>query len=196
MNTLAFKILPSETSCDHQVRILIDNEDWLGSDYLGVDPPCFFDQAALTTGGDAIVGRCECGCEGCDDVWVKVVRDGQEVLWTNSCGLQLRFNADDYAELFETSRNDFSWEDTQRTAERLVAGVFKGVIFGDNYGFDWASARVRGGLMTLSFSKDGAQQLLEFAWDGSSPASALGKATLFFRELVEQGRIRKAPVEF
>jgi hypothetical protein len=74
VNTLTFEISPSPSSNDHQVRIRIDGEDWLGGDYLGVDPPRFFAQATLESGGRVLVGRCGCGCEGCDDVHVDMVR--------------------------------------------------------------------------------------------------------------------------
>lgn len=88
--------------------------------------------------------------------------------------------------LIASAREDFSWEDTKRTAERLVSGVFAAVSMDDGYSFDWGSARVREGMMTLSFSKSGTQKLFEFAWDGRSPEDALTGARRFHEERVEQ----------
>jgi hypothetical protein len=44
VNKLSFKILPSPSTNDHELRILIDDQDFLGKDYLGIDPPSFFSQ--------------------------------------------------------------------------------------------------------------------------------------------------------
>jgi hypothetical protein len=187
MSTLAFDIMPSPSSNDHQARIRIDGTDWLGQEYLGLDPSRLFGQPALTTGGKLLVGRCECGCEGCDDVLVDVLRQGQEVLWTNAKGLKLHFDSEEYDTVVASAREDFSWEDTERTAERLVSAVFIGVVLDGGYAFDWASARIRDGLMTLSFSKGGTQKLFEFAWDGQSPQDALAGARRFNKDRVEPG---------
>lgn len=185
MNVLAFEIMPSESSNDHQVRIRVDGSDWLGEDYLGVDPPCFFAQSSLIAGGRLLVGRCVCGCEGCDDVWVDVQRGEHEVLWANAKGLCLHFNLETYENMIVSARQDFSWEDTKRTAERLVSGTLEGMLIDDGYTFDWASARVHDGIITLSFSKSGTQKLIEFIWDGHSPEDALRGAKRFHKERVE-----------
>ncbi len=179
MNTLAFEILPSESSNDHQARIWVDGEDWLGLDYLGIDPPHFFSQAALTSGGKMLVGRCDCGCEGCCDYLVDAIVDGDRVRWINSTGLNLCFNRIDYCEVVSSAARDFRWEDVRRTAERLVHGIFEGVSLDEGYSFDWASARIRDRVITLSFSKGGSQKTFEFAWDGSSPQDALERAKRF-----------------
>jgi hypothetical protein len=186
MNTLAFEIIPSPTSNDHEVRIRIDGTDWLGKEHLGIDPPQFFAQQALNSGGKLLVGRCNCGCEGCSDVWVKVVRTGTEVLWTNARGLCLHFSQEDYDQLIGRSSEDHTWEDTKRTAERLVSKLIEGTSLNDGYRFDWASARIRAGIMTLSFSKDGTQKVFEFSWDGQTPQDALAGASRFQKELFDE----------
>jgi hypothetical protein len=48
MNKLSFKILPCRESNDSEIRILIDDEDILGDDYLGLDPPAFLTKQILT----------------------------------------------------------------------------------------------------------------------------------------------------
>ena len=182
MNALAFEILPSPSSNDHEVRIRIDGEDWLGKDYMCIDPPVFFAQKSLTEGGELLVGRCNCGCEGCDDVWVNSVKADKEVLWTNAKGLRLHFDREAYDKLICSASQDFSWEDTNRTAERLVSKVFQGILLDGGYSFAWASARVETGMMALSFNKSGKQQLLKFAWNGQKPEQALLDAKRFKEE--------------
>lgn len=182
MNTLAFEFTPSTASNDHQARIRIDDADWLGNEYLGIDPPEFFAQASLASGGELLVGRCECGCVGCDDVRVQVSRTDSEVLWSNGRGLHLHFDATEYDSVVASARTDYSWEDTRRTAERLVSSVFAAVAPTDGYIFDWASARCREGVMVLSFSKQGEQKLIDFPWDGRTPEEALERARRFCSE--------------
>lgn len=95
------------------------------------------------------------------------------------------FRRAEYDRVVALAREDFSWDDTKRTAERLVSVVFTGRSLDDGYTFDWASARVREGMMTLSFSKSGTQKLFELPWDGESPEDALGGARRFCRDRVE-----------
>lgn len=162
MNALGFKILPSSESNDHQVRILVDGQDWLGDEYLGIDPPEFFSQGSLLAGPfPLLVGRCVCGVVGCGDLLVDVLRDGDMISWTNPAGLRLEFDYSEYTSLIDRASTDFSWEDVNRTAERLVNGEFRGTTLADGNVLDWASARVRPGVMTLSFR-------------GGSPADAVG----------------------
>lgn len=84
MNNLTFKILPSEQSNDHQVRILIDNDDILrviDSTAIGIDPVVFFSQKSLWPGGELLIGRCGCGCTGCGDETLTVQRKKENVIW-------------------------------------------------------------------------------------------------------------------
>ena len=92
MRTITLRIEPSPTSNDHQVRIQIDGHDWLGENYLGIDPPRFFSQSTLTTGGSAIVGRCECGTMGCDDRIADIVIESDEVTWNINKEYTLHFD--------------------------------------------------------------------------------------------------------
>lgn len=42
MNSLSFEILANPDTNEHQLRILIDGEDILSRDFLGLDPASFF----------------------------------------------------------------------------------------------------------------------------------------------------------
>ena len=187
MNSLAFDVCPSPTSNDHQVRILIDGEDWLEGNNLGIDPPEFFKQKALRDGGELLIGRCDCGCVGCDDIRVQVKRKELGVTWTVREGVFYFFAAKEYDRTIESGATDTTWEDANRTAERLVDDLFRGVVIEGGYVFDWASARIGHGIITLSFSSGTSQKTFEFGWDGQTPESALPGAKRLYHERVERG---------
>ena len=189
MNTLSFEILSTEESHDHEVRILIDNDDILGKDYLGIDPPEFFDQHNLVTKGQILIGRCSCGVVGCDDYPVEVEIIDNKVIWTNKNGLNLEFDKSTYEETILNAKNDHNWESKERRIERLTSEVLKNTLTSDNYMFDWTSARIKENVITVSYSKDGQQKLFEFNWDGQTEQSALTGTN----HLVTQKQIKNAP---
>lgn len=164
VNVLRIKILPSPSSNDHEARIFIDDVDWLGQDSLGIDPPMFFAQD-FQWEGRLLVGRCECGCEGCCDTVVNVGLDEKEIVWTNESGLRLVFDRREYVNEITRASEDFSWEDERRRVERLVGNVFASAEMEEGYVFNWASARIRTGIITVSFTRNGEQKLLEFGWE-------------------------------
>jgi hypothetical protein len=176
MKTLTLNIEPSPTSDDHQVRIQIDGQDWLGKDFLGIDPPRFFSQSTLTTGGEAIIGRCKCGIEGCDDYTADIIVENSVVIWKMNKGHILHFEKTAYLTLIKNAANDFSWESKERTAERRVGEIFKDTRFNDEYRFDWASAQINPGKILLSFSKEASQMTLEFDWADENPDTAVASA--------------------
>ena len=183
MNNISFNIIPCLESNDHEVRILIDGSDFLGKDYLGIDPPVFFKQKTLINSGELYIGRCICGCEGCCDNYVTVRADEDIISWTNSGGLNIKFNKNDYKNIIYSAMHDYSWEDNKRTAERLVDEVFKEIITKDKYCFNWTSARIKENIITLSFSKRHEQKLFEFRWDGQSPENAQIAAKEFLKKI-------------
>jgi hypothetical protein len=168
MNILSLKILPSPESNDNEVRILIDNEDFLGDDYLGLDPPVFFDQTNFDKNGELMIGRCSCGCEGCCDFPVTVKVNESRIIWTDENGLNLTFDKEDYLNTVEIAKNDFSWEDTNRKMERLTKNILRNSETKNNYKFQWASARIKKNKITLSYSKNGEQKLFEISWNGQT----------------------------
>lgn len=173
-------------SNDHQVRILVDEADWLSDSVLGIDPPEFFAQTELTTGGELLVGRCGCGCVGCDDVTVLVVRDQNEVKWIDSITSALSFSTTQYDLAVHRARFDFAWETPNREAERLAASELVGIAMPDGLAFQWASTRIRDNVLSLSFLRDGVQKIVDLRWDGIRPESARAAATSFLAQLGEQ----------
>ena len=165
MKRLSFKFQPCPESNDHEVRILVNDEDVIGKSYLGPDPPYFFAQN-FDGDGELMIGRCTCGVEGCDDFRVTVKHSENQISWTNDRGLNLSFPRAHYLDAIERAKNDHSWEDVNRTAERLATGLLKQTKTKDGFEFDWASARIKESTITFSYSKNSEQKLLEVHWDG------------------------------
>lgn len=183
MNELQLKSGPCVESNDHQVRILIDRMDVLGEKHFGIDPPLFFEQPSLTKGGSALIGRCNCGCIGCDDIEVMIEIDNSRVTWNSSNAEKWIFEKDHYLkEIFERM-NDFSWETPGRTAERLLTPIFEKLYFiEEGFKLNWVSSRFDPKRITISYSKDNQQQLLCFNWDGIHPGNAIDNSSEFIRK--------------
>lgn len=186
MNTIELKSVPSPTSNDHQTRVFVDGEDWLGDDFLGLDPPDFFKQKELVIGGKVLVGRCDCGCLGCCDHEVYVKLKDDVVIWKSEYGYILAFDKAAYLEEIETKALDYSWEDQGRTAERILQGIFEGSVIENGYCFDWVSTRCSKNKITLSFSNNGVQSLKEFDWDISDLEMLRKTALQTKQSIVEQ----------
>jgi len=186
MNRLEIRCDASPETNDHKASIFVDGKDWLGEEYMGLDPPKLFRQEALLSGGKTLVGRCKCGCEGCDDYLIDVVIDENEVKWKSPNGYLLRFDRPEYESEIFARRNDHSWEDKNRTAERLVDTVFDSVVLSDGWSYDWASARIGEGKITLSFSLNDQQKLIEFGWDTTDPVTAEKRARQIKQEMLNQ----------
>jgi hypothetical protein len=179
MNTLSFNILPTDESHDDEIRILIDGSDILGKDHLGIDPPEFFGQHNLLTTGQILIGRCTCGVVGCDDFPVNVNLLDDKITWTNNNGLNLEFDKSVYEKTISSAKTDYNWESKERRVERLTSAVLKNTNTSNGYKFDWTSARIKENIITVSYSKDGQQKILEFNWDGQTDESAVTGAKLF-----------------
>lgn len=185
VKALTFEMCPSWSSSDHQVRILADGEDVIerfgeGGD-LGVDPPEFFSQPNLLTGGRILVGRCDCGVVGCGDLEAEVTREGEHVEWVIG-GHRLVFEAGPYRQALRAAAADTSWEDTNREVERLVGEVLRGLELDGGASFQWASARFESGKVVLSFGSETGQSLARFDWDGRDPKAAVAAALAFRRD--------------
>jgi hypothetical protein len=185
MNRLSFDFSDSPSSNDHQVRPLIDGADLLqlvGTDSLGIDPPEFFRQPALRSGGRLLIGRCSCGVVGCDDLHAHVVSNDDSVTWLLAGGRSYGFDPAGYSSCIESAATNTDWESTERTAERLVSCLDFSSVEGHGYRFDWASARISRGRITLSFWKENTQRLFEVGWDERDPEDAAKQVRRWLRE--------------
>jgi hypothetical protein len=183
MNQIDFSVLESPSSNDHEVRILIDGQDWLDDQDSGVDPPDFFARANAQENGCLLVGRCGCGCEGCSDTWVDVTWEPNTVHWKNHKGLHLTFDRNQYTSAISQASNDTSWENAQRTAERLINALLAGLVIEDGFIFHWASARIRPEVVELCFINQGASKMFEMSWNQDEPATALESAKRFLADI-------------
>jgi len=186
MNKLKIQCIASPETNDHKASIIVDGKDWLGDGFMGLDPPKLFRQETLLSGGKAFVGRCNCGCEGCDDFIVDVIIDDDEVKWKSVNGYLLRFDRAEYEAEIVAKRIDHSWEDNNRTAERLVDAIFDSIVLSDGWRYDWSSARIGKGKITLSFSLKSQQKLIEFDWDPEDPITAEKRAKQLKLEMVDE----------
>ena len=185
-NFISFKILPTIESNDHEVRILIDGNDLLGDDYLGLDPPAFFMQKNLFKTGELMIGRCTCGCEGCSDYPITVYIDVDFINWTDNNGLNLQFEKADYEKSITEAKNNYSWEDVNRRVERFVTELLKNTQTKESYTFDWASARIKEDAITLSYSKNGDQKLFELPWDSEVIETGITNAKYFLESKLKR----------
>jgi hypothetical protein len=184
MNKISIKFAECPKSNDHEACIIIDGNDWLGNDYMGMDPPRLFSQKSLLAGGKTIVGRCNCGCEGCDDVVIDITVSYDAVIWESNRGYKLEFNKDEYLTEITNKKQDCSWESVERTAERLVDAIFRGVKLSDGLLFNWSSARIKKRIMTLSFIGGSKQKVIEFLWNGIDPMDAKNKAVIELKRMI------------
>jgi len=186
MNNISFSILPSPDTNDNEVRILVDNVDLLGNDYLGIDSLPFFSRNNLDKNGIVMVGRCTCGVEGCCDYPVTIAVVGDKVTWTVSSGLTIIFDKAAYNSSIEKARNDYSWEDIKRKVERLATEVLQYSIIEDGYRFDWASARINNNEIVLSYSRNGTQKMFRIFWDGRTENEVRQNAEAFLKQKIRR----------
>ena len=183
MNILELKVSESPETNDHQIHVFVDREDVLHKKYLGLDPVSFFKQKELLSGGKALVARCMCGVEGCNDLTVNVEINDSAIIWRCDTGEYYEFLPKQYIAEYEARKLDYSWETTGRTAERLVARIFEGMVLEGNYVFAWASSRIQDGKIKLSFEGGDEQKLFELSWDGENPETAKVAAKKYSQEI-------------
>lgn len=187
ISALKLEVRESQETNDHEVRIMVDGADWLGTDSLGLDPPELQEELARTLPvEDLLVGRCDCGVVGCDDVWVNAARNGLQVEWIGGPTSKVTFDADQYDREVRRFIHDHSWEPLGRRVERLVKDLFSQVVL-DGHQFTWASTRIRPAQVQLAFWNGEHQKLVAFGWDGVSEESALSQARVLLKELADEG---------
>lgn len=195
MNTLKIAVEPNVETNDHQARIVVDQYDWLGEDFAGLDPPMLRNQ--MSSGkSKKIVGRCICGSVGCDDKVVEVVREAGIVIWQLEREDPLVFEAAAYDAEVDRFSCDKSWETIERAAEREVDAIMHDTNLKHGFKYEWASARIRDGFITISYGKPSKnryhQRFLKFAWDGLTVENAIGSAIAFRAKRFSH--LPKAPV--
>lgn len=182
MNSLSYRILPNPDDNTHEVRLFVDDADWIGDDRLGLDPPDLVRQFTAGHRERIIVGRCTCGVIGCDDLVVKVAKRAGTVEWSCPNRPPLTFDAEQFDDQVAKLAQDHTWEPLGRTVERELDAMFAGRITDDGYAFDRSSTRFQLGVIVISVTKDAEQKLLEFSWDTTTLDSALKRGRQMLRE--------------
>ena len=177
-NSLTIAVEAVIETNDHQARPFIDGKDWLGPEFLGLDPPMLKAEFLAEDGRDLIVGRCRCGIVECSNRSVEIRRTEGSVHWSGPGANGPVFDAAQYDAEVARFVHDTSWETVGRAAEREIERLFRGTTI-RRFKFDWVSTRHREGWITLSYSKGDRQRLLKFRWDGVSVADAIDQAKAF-----------------
>lgn len=188
LKKLKFVFAESPESNDHEVRPLAGEIDILsqapGNPYLGLDPPEFFRQRQLVKGGQLLAGRCDCGVIGCGDCIVKVELSDRSVVWVISPKKRFEFGRDQYMNAVQQGAADTSWETIERTVERLVEGLDFSVRENLGYKFQWASARIKRGRITLVFLKDGTQKLFDVGWGQADAEDGVERVRQWLKQML------------
>ena len=173
VRSLQFLTRPSPETCDHETRIVVDGSDVLDglNDYMGLDPLELFEQPQLLQGGWLTLGRCNCGVTGCADYPVEVAVTADTIEWTGM-GRHYVFPAGRYHQWIAAAQADLSWEDANRTAERLVTPMVRAMKV-DGIPFHWTSDRIMPGIMQLYFWSEEGQRTIDLIWDGKDPQTAV-----------------------
>jgi len=182
MSSLSYQILPNHEDNTYEVRLIVDGVDWIGDDHLGLDPPDLVKQFMKGHEGRLTIGRCDCGCMGCDDFVVDVRRTPTSVEWSRRGRAPVVFDAEYYDQQVSILVTDHTWEPIGRTVERHLDAMFSGKVTDDGYGYDGSSTRIKPGVINVSVTKDSHQKLLEFSWDGETVDSALRRGRQFLQE--------------
>lgn len=174
LNQLNYQIVHSPCSNDHQVRLIVDGTDILGEKRLGLDPLDFDRFVQPESSGDVLVGRCDCGCIGCDDVKANVQFEERSVIWS-LLGKVYHFEIGAYTTIFRNLTSDHSWEDIGRRVERILTERVQADTrwVRDQTQFDWVSTRCSRNKLTYSFTIDGQQTTFSTGWDGQTEDDAI-----------------------
>ena len=117
MNKINYKIIDSPSSNDNQIRFIIDDSDYL-SKRLGIDPPSAVRYNNYIENSKVLIGRCECGTVGCDDLEADIIVSEDTVKWIIDNNDVFIFDKEKYLEIFNRLKTDYSWETIKRKLER------------------------------------------------------------------------------
>jgi len=178
MASLTFAFFPSESSNDHQARVIVDGRDiieCIDKEMLGIDPVEFFGQSSLRSSGELLVGRCSCGCVGCCDARVDTFWTDKHVTWRSQYPWmkEIVFDRSSFESSIEIASKDTSWENLERRVERMISRLDFDAFTRRGIIFDWASARFDKETIRLSFHQGREQEMFSVPWDHTNEALAL-----------------------
>lgn len=177
MNKLRLNIEPSFESYDFQVRVIIDDID-IYPELLGLDPIDFFKQNFDKPNSEIIIARCECGVIGCFDTTSKIETENNIIIWNTSNSLKYKFNRNDYLNCINQSKNDKTWETSERKIERIIGSEFIDYTYLNEYKLDWVSLRNSENVIKISFVRKNPkgysdQEIIKVNWNGEKEQEAI-----------------------
>ena len=194
LNTIAFRVFPSPETNDYEVKIFIDDQDFIAKhwpDMMGMDPEDLLSYDKLLPREephDATVVRCGCGVEGCGSAGVRVSAEGNRVVWDswqgdpgNPSAPALVFDRDQYIAAVNDVIEDHSWESPVRTAARILKPLIDHDILARNrLKYQWAGQH-REQVLTMSFEGPiGWHQILvHIPWHQQTPEEIAHEAARF-----------------
>lgn len=196
--SLQITVQPSIETNDHQVRFLIDGDDFIARHWpsmIGLDPDDILTEPsqlrASSTPTTITVARCSCGIVGCDRRVAEILCMPDNVVWRFQSDTSsivhhtYQFDLEMYNSEIERAQYDTLWETPDRTAARLLATTLSHETLAANgFTYMWASGRVRDHAFTVSLSlRPGPYQILvHIPWQLESPSQIATKAAHILNE--------------
>src|SRR5215470_11412405 len=93
VNTIGFQVVASPDTNDHEVRIFVDDQDFIAKywpNMMGMDPDhllSYHELSARTEPHGATIIRCGCGEVGCGSTEVRISIEGERVIWDSWQGV-------------------------------------------------------------------------------------------------------------
>jgi hypothetical protein len=185
LNTIAFRIVPSPNTNDHEVKIFVDGRDFIARhwpDMMGMDPDDVLSYRELLPrdeSHEATVIRCGCGVVGCGSVWVRISTKDDHVIWDswqrdkgNPPAGTLVFSHGQYTQAVRDAVEDHSWETPDRTAARILGSlVDHGALATHSLKYQWASGRIRDSTLAISLALQPSddQIVVHIPWNEQTP---------------------------
>lgn len=175
LNVIRFEVVPSPDTNDHEVKIFLDGEEFIPkhwSGMMGMDPDQLLSYRHLSAQDEphqTTVVRCGCGVVGCGNASVRILAQGDRVVWDDWQGDRgeppaetLVFDRAQYTKAVKHAIEDHSWETPDRTAARILASIIDyNTLEANDLKYQWASGRCRSGTLTVSLrGPEGYHQIL------------------------------------
>ncbi len=183
LSVIRFMVVPSPDTNDHEVKIFLDGEDFIGRhwpDMMGMDPDELLSYRYLSAQDVphvVTVVRCGCGVAGCASVSVRISGQDDRVIWDNWQGVTgeppaetLIFDREQYMGAVKDAIEDHSWETPDRTAARILTSIVdQNTLANNNLKYQWATGRLRDATLTVSLvGPEECQILVHLDWEEQS----------------------------
>jgi len=146
-----------------QVRILIDENDYLG-DLYGMYPEDFFSQNKHFFKGELQTGICGCSCYGCHDHFVKVDTLDNTVVWIGEKNTEYQFDKNEYTDAIEFYKKENNCGKIYEKANEIIMNKLNGKMIKNNFVYDTFVLYEYGNQIILYFSNDNCEEKYCIYW--------------------------------